>query len=71
VVDAPQNRENRLAPWRQKLSTKKHNLPDIIQEDNRIKIVENRQKKQMITDLAEYNRIVKAEAEDNKFDQEV
>ena len=41
VVDN-NNRENRLKPWLNKAESKKHNLPDIKLEDNRIKIIEKR-----------------------------
>jgi len=50
------NRENRLAPWVQKVHSKKHNLPTINLEDNRIKVIETRVKKDILTDAFEYSQ---------------
>ena len=50
------NRENRLAPWMAKVQSKKHNLPEIQLEDNRIRVIETRVKKEILTDAEEYNR---------------
>ena len=58
VVDS-QNRENRLAPWLNKVHSKKHNLPNILLEDNRIKVIDTRVRKFILTDPEEYNRDLK------------
>jgi len=58
VVDTT-NRENRMKPWLKKIHSKKHNLPGILLEDNRIKVIEARVKKQVITDPEDYNRDLK------------
>ena len=57
VVDDDRHRQNRMAPWLQKAQSKKHNLPKIKLEDNRIKLIETRIQKQMVTDPEDYNRI--------------
>lgn len=55
VVDNT-NRENRLAPWLQKVQSKKHNLPEINLEDNRIKVIETRVVKEILHDPYEYSQ---------------
>ena len=55
VVDNT-NRENRLAPWMKKVQSKKHNSPVINLEDNRIKVIETRVKKEIISDAYEYSQ---------------
>ena len=55
VVDTS-NRENRMAPWMNKVASKRHNLPDIMLEDKRIKVIETRVTKQILTEPEDYNR---------------
>ena len=55
VVDT-QNRENRMAPWLDKVHSKKHNLPDILLEDSRIQVIETRVTQNILSDAEEYNR---------------
>ena len=55
VVDTS-NRQNRMAPWMSKVASKKHNLPDIMLEDKRIKVIETRVTKQILTEPEDYNR---------------
>ena len=55
VVDDT-NRENRMRPWQEKGHSKKHNLPDLVLEDKRIKVIEVRVTKAILTDPEEYNR---------------
>ena len=55
VVDT-NNRENRMAPWMTKVHSKRHNLPDIMLEDKRIKVIETRVTKQILTEPEDYNR---------------
>lgn len=60
-----------MAPWLEKIQSKKHNLPDITLEDNRIKIVGVREKKQILTESATKlnNRAIKTkmQEENNKL----
>ena len=55
VVDTA-NRENRMAPWIDKVNSKKHNLPDLLLEDKRIKVIETRVNKLILTHPDEYNQ---------------
>ena len=50
------NRENRMKPWQDKVHSKMHNLPDLVLEDKRIKVIEVRVNKDFLTDSEEYNR---------------
>ena len=45
-----------MAPWMSKVASKKHNLPDIMLEDKRIKVIETRVTKQILTEPEDYNR---------------
>ena len=55
VVDDT-NRENRMRPWQEKVHSRKHNLPDLVLEDKRIKVIEVRVNKVILADPEEYNR---------------
>ena len=54
VVDTT-NRENRMKPWLKKVHSKKHNLPEIMLEDRRITVIENRVNKIILNEPVEYN----------------
>ena len=45
-----------MAPWMNKVASKRHNLPDIMLEDKRIKVIETRVTKQILTEPEDYNR---------------
>ena len=53
AVISNDGRQNRLAPWMQKVQSRKHNLPEINLEENRIKVIETRVKKEIFTDKYE------------------
>ena len=55
VIDT-NNSSNRMAPWMSKVHSKRHNLPDIMLEDKRIKVIETRVTKQILTEPEDYNR---------------
>ena len=56
AVVGDDGRKNRLAPWMQKVQSKKHNLPQINLEENRIKVIETRVKKEIFSDKYEYRK---------------
>ena len=45
-----------MAPWLDKVHSKKHNLPDIMLEDSRIQVIETRVTQSILSDAEEYNR---------------
>ena len=45
-----------MAPWIDKVNSKKHNLPDLLLEDKRIKVIETRVNKLILTHPDEYNQ---------------
>ena len=53
AVNSSDGSHIRLAPWMQKVQSKKHNLPEINLEENRIKIIETRVKKEIYSDKYE------------------
>ena len=54
VVDT-NNRENRMKPWMNKVQSKKHNLPEVMLEDRRIKVIETRVTVNYLDQPQEYN----------------
>ena len=54
VVDT-NNRENRMKPWLSKVHQKQHNLPELMLEDRRIKVIENHVTKVIFDQPKEYN----------------